>query len=62
MITLKDLKQQYDNFGGNRYVVVISSNDIPLFICKTYEEALETVIDENKRGFRMCKVVDLLQA
>lgn len=62
MITLKDLKQQYDNFGGNRYVVAISSNDIPLFICETYDNALEIASDENKRGFRMCKVVDLLQA
>ena len=57
--SIDDLKKEYDNNGEYRYVVVNNQN-IPLWCCKTRQEAIEQVAEEWFWNFRRCKIVDLL--
>ena len=53
------LKKEYDKNGEYRHIVVNDKN-IPLWCCKTSQEAIDKVADEWFLNFRRCEIVDLL--
>ena len=57
--SIDDLKKEYDNNGEYRHIVVNDKN-IPLWCCKTRQQAIEKVAEEWFWNFRRCEIVDLL--
>ena len=57
--SIDDLKKEYDKNGEYRHIVVNDKN-IPLWCCKTRQEAVEQVVQEWFWNFRKCEIVDLL--
>ena len=57
--SIDDLKKEYDKNGEYRHIVVNDKN-IPLWCCKTSQEAIEKVAEEWFWNFRRCEIVDLL--
>ena len=57
--SIDDLKKEYDKNGEYRHIVVNDKN-IPLWCCKTRQEAVEQVVRELFWNFRKCEIVDLL--
>ena len=57
--SIDDLKKEYDKNGEYRHIVVNDKN-IPLWCCKTRQEAVEQVVEEWFWNFTKCEIVDLL--
>jgi hypothetical protein len=57
--SIDDLKKEYDKNGEYRHIVVNDKN-IPLWCCKTRQEAIEKVVEEWFWDSRRCEIVDLL--
>lgn len=57
--SIDDLKKEYDKNGEYRHIVVNDKN-IPLWCCKTSQEAIERSAEELFCNFRKCEIVDLL--
>lgn len=57
--SIDDLKKEYDKNGEYRHIVVNDKN-IPLWCCKTSQEAIERAAEELFCNFRKCEIVDLL--
>ena len=57
--SIDDLKKEYDKNGEYRHIVVNDKN-IPLWCCKTRQQAIERVAEEWFWNFRRCEIVDLL--
>ena len=57
--SIDDLKKEYDKNREYRFIVVNDKN-IPLWCCKTRQEAIERVVEEWFWDLRRCEIVDLL--
>lgn len=57
--SIDELKKEYDKNREYRHIVVNDKN-IPLWCCKTRQEAVERVAEEWVWRFRRCEIVDLL--
>lgn len=57
--SIDDLKKECDKNEEYRHIVVNDEN-IPLWCCKTRQDAVEKVAEEWFWNFRRCEIVDLL--
>ena len=57
--SIDDLKKEYDKNGEYRHIVV-NDKKIPLWCCKTRQEAIEKVVEEWSWDSKRCEIVDLL--